>query len=583
MAKKSEMNTMRRKVIADAAPQKKAESQADSQLDALNSIDYRLNDIQATDELIADSVEAKGNQITSAVDDVAAGVELTAEFTEKTTDELSKLNDTSLLLSDKLSKLAELLQVKVDSQPELSKPSTGTGLQVIQDTLPEPEQPEPVQELFDKLLPPMPNNSPDADFFPEAVPEKKPEDDEKNRKQEEKNSQKFFDNKFGDLSKIVKGGFSKSISLTDKISSMLFSYTVSALANMVKQAAMVMGVIMLIDLIKVHFNYWSKLFDESFTKFSAAAEKWGPTLTAIKEMSNAVVDAFVKGDWGGLAVAIGKGLVDVLDNLGEMLMLGMSKLLAGVLRAVGLEDSADKVEGAALDRFQYRTGAQLSEEDQLKRAKYVDSQEREQDQQTPFARKVSAQWKKFTGQIDDDEYDRLVSGESVQGDYANKSEDERLKIIMARQEAQAELKRTQAYVENTKPTDETRMKSATEAVKSTEESYTELTRLSPEAAKDLKDDIDSLKRMLEAKTEQQTNPESPQPSKSDAEQEAKQAENIKKLADYKDIQVRQNQGQDSGSNVTVNTAVNKNNTTVMRMPPQTSSAAPGMANYMRSN
>lgn len=577
MTKKSEMNSMRRRVIADSAPQKKAESQADAQINSLDDIGRRLDDQQASTELISDVVETKSNEIIQSVDDVAAGVELTAEASERTTDAVSKLNDTTSLINDKLTKLADLLSKKHDVQQDVQKTSPGTALETITEQIPDtPEQP-PLDELLERLIPPQDNRIPDSDFFP---PVEEPEEKKEDKKESEDKNKKFFDLKFGELTKGVKAGFGKTISLTDKISNMLFSYTVTALAQMAKTAAMVMGVIMLIDLIKVHFNYWTKLFEKNFVEFNKQAKEWGPLLTSISEMSNEIVKAFVKGDWGGLAKAIGSGLVDVIDKLGETIMLGMGKLLAGMLRALGFTDSADNIEGAALDRFQSVTGAELSEEDAQMRAKYVDRQEREYDEQPEWKRNLSARFQKFTGQIDDDEYNRLLKGDKKQAAYADLSDEERLKIITARNNAEAELKRTKEYVERTDASDSARMDSAKDAVQSTSSRYKELEALSSEVAKDLKVELDQLQNLLDSKTSATAPVAEPIPA---AEQpEVKQSASIKAAADNREV-ARMREANTQSQPIQVNTAVNKNSTHVYRMPPQTSTSAPGMQGAMKTS
>lgn len=568
---------MRRRVIEDSAPQRKAEAQADAQINSLDDIGRRLDDQQASTDLISDVVETKSNEIIKSVEDVSAGVELTAEASERTTDAVSKLNDTASLINDKLTKLADLLSKKHDVKQDVQKTGTGTALETITEQVPDaPEQP-PLDELLQRLIPPQENHDPDADFFP---PTEEPEDNKEDKKESEEKNKKFLGLKFDTLIKGVKGGFSKTISLTDKISSMLFSYTVTALVQMAKTAAMVMGVIMLIDLIKIHFNYWTKLFESSFVDFNKQAKEWGPLLTAISEMSREIIKTFVKGDWGGLAKAIGAGLVDVIDKLAETIMLGMGKLLAGMLRALGFNDSADNIEGAALDRFQSVTGAELDEDDSKMRAKYVDRQEREYDEQPEWKRKASARFQKFTGQIDEDEYNRMMAGEKKQSAYADLPEDERLKIITAKNNTEAELKRTKAYVEKTDASDSTRMDSAKEAVKSTSTKYNELEALSPEVAKDLKSDLDQLQKLLDSKASE-PKPEA-EPIPATEQPEVKQSASIKAAADTRDV-ARLREASTQAQPIQVNTAVNKNSTHVYSMPPATSTAAPGMQGAMKTS
>ena len=63
---------MRRRVIEDSAPQRKAEAQADAQINSLDDIGRRLDDQQASTDLISDVVETKSNEIIKSVEDVSA-------------------------------------------------------------------------------------------------------------------------------------------------------------------------------------------------------------------------------------------------------------------------------------------------------------------------------------------------------------------------------------------------------------------------------------------------------------------------------------------------------------------------------
>ncbi|MFP9202837.1 hypothetical protein ACLI2R_17050, partial [Enterococcus faecalis] len=78
---------------------------------------------------------------------------------------------------------------------------------------------------------------------------------------EEKQKKEAFNLKLSQaldkLTKTVDFGFKKSISITDKISSMLFKYTVSAAIEAAKMTAMILAVVVGIDLLMIHFKYWS--------------------------------------------------------------------------------------------------------------------------------------------------------------------------------------------------------------------------------------------------------------------------------------------------------------------------------------
>ncbi|QQG32081.1 tape measure protein [Citrobacter phage CkP1] len=364
------MRSSRRKVIADSKNDRDAAGAASDQNELLDSISTKLDDVQVSNELIAEVIEQKGNGIIDAVDNVAEGSELTAEAVEKTTESVKELTSVSSMISDKLSKLTSLLEQKFQSVEQKvidNSKSTDTALAVIQDKLPEIETPE-VPSLPERILPDVDDNTnkPDEDFFP-TFPEE-PRDDNKGKSDQKERFQ--ISNALNELIKTTKGGFKSTVSITDKISSMLFKYTVSALAETAKMAGMIFAIVLGIDLLRIHFDYWTNKFMSNFDAFSEEAGEWGSLLQSIFGMLGDIKKFWEAGDWAGLAGAIIKGLADVIYNLSEIMSLGISKISAAILNALGFENAALTIKGAALEGFQERTGNSLSPEDQDTLAKY---------------------------------------------------------------------------------------------------------------------------------------------------------------------------------------------------------------------
>lgn len=378
MKKPEEMKSMRRKVISENKPTQQAAQAASDNNASLKQLSAQLNDAQAAQELIAQTVEEKSNDIIEAIGDVetavadtVAGSELVAETIESGN---SIAKDVGVSLGSKLDRLTDLLQQKLINA---NIPTTGTSVQAVESAIPvKVVNDEPTAEIVNPLLP-VPakiDNKPDADFFPETAPTS-PEE----KKKDDENKGKFLTS-LKELTNSVKTGFSKSISVSDKIAGMLFKYTVTAAIEAAKMVALILGIVIGIDLLMVHFKYWSEkftqawdLFSTDFTKFSSSSGTWGPLLQSIFESVANLQKFWEAGDWGGLTLAIVEGLGSVLYNLGELIQLGMAKLSAAILRIIpGLSDTADEVEGRALENFQASTGAELKREDQEKVANYQD-------------------------------------------------------------------------------------------------------------------------------------------------------------------------------------------------------------------
>lgn len=571
----NQMQSMRRKVIADAAPQKKANDLQEDQIATLDTINGTLQDVQAgiemgaeATEMAAEGIRERINETNAALGDTNAGMELAVDGINDTSIGINKLNDTASIINDKLSKLADLLQGKVVTP---NVPST----EVIGDNIPDQEQPQPLlDDLLTQLIPPFENRPPDEQFFPRDEP--KQEEEKVPGQKDDKDSD--LKKSIEDLTKIVKGGFKSSLSLTDKISSMLFSYTVTAVANMAKTAAMILMLIMAIDVIRIHFKYWTKLFESNFQKFSDIAGKWAPVLAEISNMAQNIEQAFDEGSWSGLATAIIEGLVNVLDKLGENLLLGMSEMTAALLEKLGMSEKADSIRGAAYDRFQERTGAILTDDEQTLVAKHKDRERIEEEEKSPTRRKMSAWTDRYvTGKIDDDEYKKRISQADqkvVDPMFAGKSEEERLEIYKQQGKMKAELKRSAKYIDDTNVNNDTRMKTAETTYKAATDSFRDLVSKNPELAKELEPDYQRLAEAWESKRVPTAKPELAQ-----NKEEAQQV----KLIEQMQAQQKADKGTPSQAPINVNTAINKSQTTVHNMNPVTASPAPGMGSMTQSN
>lgn len=575
-----------RKVIAESKSQRDANRASQSQEELLGGIQDKLDkldDVQASTELTSDTVENKGNEILKGLGDVVAATELTAEAVEKGTGEFKKLNDIASQISDKLSKLTSVLEEKLTPQTQQTgasnAASSSTALAVISDAIPDIQtDQEKITEALDNLLPRLEDNRPDADFTDEPEPAPAPvvqppaqvpapKEDE-----EEKKKGKSLADKIGALLKVTKDGFKQSIGFSDKIAGMLFKYTITAAIEAAKMAAMLLSLVLAIDVIRINFNYWAELLKANFTEFSERLGKWAPLFKDIIDAVNEVKSAWEKGDWSGLTIAIVKGVGKAIMNLTELIVLGISKLMASVLRLIpGQEDRADALEADSLKTYQKHTGAKLTDEESnlvatqdVKKMNEDKSYEADNPRLTNAADKI----KLANGQMTLDEYKKRQSDrDSGNTDpFFNMSKENQIKTIKARNEAQASIDRTSDYLDSNDGSD--KFKNSAKGAIDNINSQLNSGDLdgAPKIKADIQGQLDALNKKYDALANKPAvKAESP-----------KESEEVKTVDRINSRTNSQGQAQPQGANITqVNNNVKKS-TNQFTLPTQTATVAPGL-------
>lgn len=567
----------RRKLIEEMTPQRKADNLASNTNDELSNIANGLSDSQTASELVAETVENKSNQIIQSIDrvsnkldNVVAGTELSAEASEKTTNAVGSLQDVTTAMSEKLSKLSAMLSEKlVTATASPSASNDSTTLQALKDAMPiEVEQPK-LQELLEKLVPQQPIPE-DAPFLPPVVPPKNPEGKGgKDKKDKDK------DNAFDNLFKTTKAGFKATVSVGDRIAGMLFRYTITAAAEAAKMAGMLFALVLGIDSIRVYFQYFMKKFDESWSKFDEKFKEWGPLISDLMIMAKNITNMFTEKNWLGLGKAVAQGISDFTTGMADLLLVGMAKLTATVLRAVGMDEKADALEGSVLQGYQDRTGASLDDKDQETLARYQDKQ----DQDKSNARKkeyerfkdkpVALEYAVKNGSVSKETADEINSGK-MNFDFQNKPEAERLEAFKKRNEANAAIIRTQERTNKIMSPDAKDIANAKEAKADIDK------RLSDPALKDVPNRLDTGKLLEKLdgslKTFNERVPEA-KPAPVTAKEDAQTVTRIDAAQKAKDSQVN---NKATPTNVNQTNIMQKTSKTQYNMPPQSSTPAPGM-------
>lgn len=568
----------RRKLIEEMTPQRKADNLASNTNDELSNIANGLSDSQTASELVAETVENKSNQIIQSIDrvsnkldNVVAGTELSAEASEKTTNAVGSLQDVTTAMSEKLSKLSAMLSEKlVTATTSPSASNDSTTLQALKDAMPiEVEQPK-LQELLEKLVPQQPIPE-DAPFLPPVVPPENNEGKSSGKDKKDKDKDNAFDNLF----KTTKAGFKATVSVGDRIAGMLFRYTVTAAAEAAKMAGMLFALVLGIDSIRVYFQYFMKKFDESWSKFDEKFKEWGPLISDLMIMAKNITNMFTEKNWLGLGKAVAQGISDFTTGMADLLLVGMAKLTATVLRAVGMDEKADALEGSVLQGYQDRTGASLDDKDQETLARYQDKQ----DQDKANARKkeyerfkdkpLALEYAVKNASVSKETAEEIKSGK-MNFDFQNKPEAERLEAFKKRNEANAAIIRTQERTNKIMSPDAKDIANAKEAKADIDK------RLSDPALKDVPNRLDTGKLLEKLdgslKTFNERVPEA-KPAPVTAKEDAQTVTRIDAAQKAKDSQVN---NKATPTNVNQTNIMQKTSKTQYNMPPQSSTPAPGM-------
>lgn len=581
---KSSFRRKPRKAIEDSKEQRDSNKVLNNNTSELSNIGGKIDDLQASTELGNESSEQKNNNIISSLGNINSGIqdtiasgELNAELSQSILETTSTISNVATQISDKLSKLNNMLAEKIGlSGSEKSTSQYDTSLSIIAESIPKIEKSNyDIRDAINGLRLPD-DKDPGDDVFPEEdrdlpVPVPLPVPSPRENEDQNDNNPKDKDDISGKLDHLIdatKGGFKASLGFSDKITSMLFKYTVTAMLEAAKTAAMILSIIVALDVIRIHFNYWSKLLETNFDEFNNKAREWGPLLQGIIDTVNDVKNMWEKGDFAGLTVAIIKGIGKTLYQLGELIILGISKAVASVFRMMGADDKADALVGDSLESFQSRTNAQLSDHDQQLLAEYqVKKIKKEKEEREKPMSQTTAAANIRAGGIMPQKQEKPIPASPIDG----LGEKDQVAVMKANNETSASMRRFETYLSNADPESNGDKSNINKTFKNIQENIKNpVFDKSPEIKTMLQKNLDDLtskyndfnKKTLAVK-----------PEPVSESQDSQSVNRIKQSSESN------NTDSPKAGNTTVNQMNQVNNTskTSYIMPPQTSSAAPGMS------
>ncbi|ADJ19510.1 baseplate hub subunit and tail length [Acinetobacter phage 133] len=376
---------------------------------------------------------------------------------------------------------------------------------------------------------------------------------------------------------VVKSGFKSVKSVGDKIAGFLFKGALTAAIEAAKMAGIIFLIIAAIDLVRIHFKYWTEKFS---AKFDAVKEiimgyfdRFGNWMESIMPMFSGLFDAidyirnvFAKGDWSALAGAIGNVMKEAFNSLGAMIQNGIAKLASILLRKFGFNDTADSIEAIGLENKQNMTNTPLTPEEQKKVAK---QQQKMLDKDyTPTQTGITAflpdKFRKAIGALSDGEYDQIQAEKKNMSQLKGLNKEDQTNTIGAMNEARAALNRYENKVERLDPNDPNQAAKIDNAYK---EAKTAISDPDLKNVPDVKIELENQLGKLQAKTGRAA----PKPAPAANSPEAAQANSIARKTNEVKAPVAQ-----AANNTNVNTTMVKNNKSVHVQAPVTSTNAPGV-------
>lgn len=445
-----------------------------------------------------------------------------------------------------------------------------------------------VEDLIDKSEPEI--ERPNTPQIIEPVQEKKStklleNKDSKDEDTKETRDKNFFRGAFEGVKKSVTDGFKKSVSIADRLFSMLFKFSIVSMARGAAIAATVFAIIVALDVLKLHWAHWAQVIVETLDGWITKVVGWvetfanwvssfGDWLNIFQNMDDSLMGiktAWETGDFPVLALALGKSLLDLNNSLVSAIGRLGTKLVAELLKVLGFKDAGETVEAVGLQYYQNRTGNELDEENQKKLAKYQVEQEKK-DGKTQTERGMTSflptSFRKMIGALSEDEVSQINAEKRDKSSREGMSDEERITNTAAANEARHSLERYKDMAKAVNPNNPADMAKLEKYKKVAQDNINKPTLTKTPATKaDLQATLDSI---LAGGARTQKPKVSPQPPAEQAD--VKRVNNIATTQRTKD---------DAGkimqpASTNIQTNVSKSNKNILLQRPVTSTRAPGM-------
>ncbi|AAX63670.1 gp29 [Aeromonas phage 31] len=531
-------------------------------------------DSLAAQELIAETVEQGNNELrqikanTASLHDTAAATELSAESTEMSNTILREISETGKQTFSKLSEFAERLKGSfsaddVEQAPIRTASSSDQAIQIINEENPEPENPlvgylrtisEDIKFLREN------KNEPSDPKDPDVVPD-------------DKDDLKTMIDRIGDqIVKSVDSGFKRTVNIADSISSTLFKYTITAALNFAKMAALVLSLIIAFDVLSRHFSHWTQMFQEQYAEFKETLGSFGTPFENLTGIVTDLVNYFKSDEYLKMFVRLAEGAADQMIYIVNMMMVGLAKLGAAILRALGADDKADTLEASAISVATKTVGYTPSEEEEatIGRVRKRQAQEEAEQSEASWWEKKKREWDGKPIETDEEKAVRErkksiaenTTAEQFGKHDALSQKIQHVGVTAEKNETSNELLGKHRELLEKRASDVEQAKQSGEI---TTESY-----------KQLKVEIEKQREFLDAHEQKLLKPKAS--IKPAPEPEIGVVGSIAK--EEKRVEASQTAKQEAASNYNTNANIVKNNNQTLVQAPRTSSPGPGIGNHL---
>lgn len=495
--------------------------------------------------------------------------------TKTSNTQLSEIQTNTSDTNKALSKLSNQLESKLSAQPQLQSvelsDNTEAVLEDFADRLRDQNNSSTTQpDVAGSVLP----NS------PRPVSEPRPTEDNAADKADKAKSEKEKADVSNKMLGLVKNGFKTSKSTLDKISGMLFKYTLTAAIGAAKLAGSIFLIILAIDLLRIHFKYWSEKlmikFDEIketimsyFDKIAGWTDGWMPVFDSIRNSIDYIANIFRTGDWGSLAGAIGDVVKESIKTMASLIQNAFAKIGAAILRKFGFDGAADNLEAIGLENLQNNTNKPLSEKDQKTVAKY--QQKLMEQDYTPSQVGLTAflpdTWRKKIGALSDNEYNRIQAEKKDVNIVKGMKSDDQQQWIMAQNEASTALNAYEDAAKKLDPNNSDQLNKLNASYNRAKQAVSDSDlNKTPEVKKVLTTQLETIRKQVESKKT------AVKPAPASKSPEAVQANNVQRKTDA----LKAKPEVAAQNTAVVNNTKVSNSKTIQMQRPITSTNAPGI-------
>lgn len=328
--------------------------------DRFKNLEDKISETTEASELVAETVENKGNQINSSIGETNKINLNIDKSTTSSADDLKSIHAVSSTISNKISTFTTILKEKLDIKKGVAQPSSKlqeSTEKTLSELLPLPVEDVPLQEIVKGIVStPEPKETPEEKFYPPD------QNDDKKGKGKSKTTRGGKD-KDDEIIKTLKGGFNKSLSVSNRIAAFLFTISVTAVASLAAIGATLFSIILAVDVLRIHIKYWMGLLNSNFEEFDKKLGKLAPFFETVAEYLKDIYHFFKNGEYVKGIMRVGEYIFDMGKLLIEGILYGISKLVASVLRLFGMDEKADDVEAQALMRYSLNTGYTPTDEE----------------------------------------------------------------------------------------------------------------------------------------------------------------------------------------------------------------------------